>query len=65
MTPCRGLSMSAMKKNEMDSTIGRMTSNQGLEWRALYPVSVQEHIAIMNISSHAPSGMRFHQEACV
>src|SRR5258705_7421792 len=67
MTPPRGLSMSAMRENEMDKTSGRIRSRNAsaLASRARYPTNTLQQMAIATIRAHAAIGMRFHQAACV
>jgi hypothetical protein len=62
ITPPRGLSMSAIKKNEIDMIIGKISRNI-LVRCSPYPKSKLQEIAINPINAHAAPGMRFHQAA--
>ena len=59
--------MSAMRKNAVDKTTGKM-KNIFLfmeKPRAPNDVSAQAQNAINSINVHAPGGIRFHHAACV
>src|SRR5580658_4919123 len=67
MKPPRGLSMSAMRRNEMDTTRGS-TNNRpdfGPAVCAPYPINRLQETAIDIIKVQAAVGMRFHHAACV
>jgi hypothetical protein len=67
MRPPRGLSMSAIRKNEID-TISVRTRNTtepaSVRW-ILKPISRLQQRAIASIKAHAATGIRFHHAACV
>jgi len=65
--PQRGLSMSAMRRNAIETTSGRTRSkiDFGLSFLAPKPTSNLEQMAIATIKPHAAIGMRFHHAACV
>ena len=65
MTPLRGLSISAMRKNAIDVIIGRIKSTRVPLPTSLYPRRRLQAIAIASIRAHAPIGMRFSQAAWV
>src|SRR5262245_30435762 len=62
ITPPRGLSMSAIKKNEIDMIIGKISRNT-LVRCSPYPKSKLQEITIKPINAHAAPGIRFHQAA--
>src|SRR5579863_872885 len=67
MKPPRGLSMSAMRRKEMDTTRGR-TNNRpdfGPAVCAPYPINTLQEMAIAIIKVQAAVGIRFHHAACV
>src|SRR5277367_100786 len=65
MAPCRGLSMSAMRKSEMDRAIGKIRKSQGLLPYARQPVKRLQKMEIAITRVHAATGIRFHHAACV
>src|SRR5215472_2433144 len=65
MTPVRGLSMSEIKKNAMDTAIGKIRKiRRPVRW-APYPIRKLQQTAMTNINPQAGIGMRFHHAACV
>ena len=65
MKPPRGLSMSAIKRNDMDTTRGRTNSRADFTpaLRAAYPTKRLQQMAIVIIKPQADFGMRFHHAA--
>src|ERR1700722_6911031 len=65
--PLRGLSMSAMRKNEIDtiSVMTRNTTNSAPLRRMQKPMRRLQQRAMANIRNHAEGGIRFHHAACV
>src|SRR5580704_10278415 len=59
--------MSAIKKNEMDTTRGVTTKRIGLDSirREPYPINRLQQIPMAAIRAQAAVGIRFHQAACV
>ena len=66
MAPPRGLSMSEIKKNAMDTTIGTTSSvRQSASMCAVSLINKLQLTAIAAIIPQAATGIRFHQAACV
>src|SRR5580698_8133857 len=67
MIPLRGLSMSAMRKNEIDTirVITRNTMNSAPLRRMQKPIRRLQQRAMLSIRDHAEGGIRFHHAACV
>src|SRR5215469_5278471 len=53
IAPARGLSMSQIRKNAMDTTTGTIRNMPRFVRRAPYPINRLQHIAINTISPHA------------
>ena len=64
MEPPRGLSMSEIRKNAMDTAIGtiRNSADRSDVHRNL---STRSQMAMAAINTQAATGMRFHHAACV
>src|SRR4029078_8847273 len=65
MKPPRGLSMSEIRKNAMDTATGTMRKMRRSVRRAPYPIRKLQQKEIATIRTHAAIGMRFHHAACV
>src|ERR1017187_4484637 len=65
MNPLRGLSMSAMRRKDMETTSGSMKSMMPFALRAPYPTSTLQQTAMAIIKAHADDGIRFHHAAWV
>ena len=65
--PPRGLSMSAIRKKEMDTTSGKtnIRVRSALACRAPKPTNKLQQMAIAAIIPQAAGGIRFHHAACV
>src|SRR5579872_4671490 len=65
MTPSRGLSMSEIRKNAMDTATGAIRNRGRFVRCATYPINKLQLMATAAISTHAAMGIRFHHAACV
>src|SRR4029077_19938983 len=65
MVPPRGLSMSEIRKNAMDTVAGTIRNIRRSVRCAPYPISKLQQTAMAAISAQAAIGMRFHHAACV
>src|SRR5579871_3218757 len=65
MMPPRGLSMSAIRKKAIVRIVGNMTRVDCDVRRSLKPSRKLQTTATSIMSTHAPTGTRFHQAACV
>src|SRR5271156_4468442 len=65
MSPPRGLSMSAISRNEIDTSKGRTSKRSECDLWAPYPANRLQNRAINSIRAQADGGMRFFQAASV